>query len=897
MMKRFTFTLLMSFIVALGYSQYHYIPYINAGTNPGGLNTFDEVPVGPGLDPSWTVIHNGGASDPEWTPIINMPFLFFFNGEAAPQFRVSNSGVLSFDTNGSIVPPFQPETLPSPNMSNKSVAIWGLAGTLPDDKIIMNTFDGPNKQLWISFVNYGYNGGIAICNHFWSIVLEQNTNNIYIVDQKGSLITTCAPEFTLGIQVNQDISVQVNGSPAVVSNAGVDPSPADNSYYEFIPGEQPRQDVRAVNLDVPGAVLLTDAPIVIKGDFLTLGADALQSFDLNYTIDNGPVQTHHFSGLFTDLSQIEHKIPWIPTSLGSYDLKVWVSNPNGKPDDKPADNELTATISVVEEVPPRLALIESFTQHNCGPCASQNPALTTLTHANPHLVSTVKWVVTWPGANNDPRHHFNSAANTYRRNYYSVSGVPNTIVGGNVFNGAPGGVNLSMIQGENSKANMFNFDISQTIAGSNLDISVDATVIKDPGISGLTLQVAVIQDELHYPTPTGSNGEKDFYDIMRYVVPAPTGTTVNSGVGNVTTASGLYNIDPIFYESFVHVTAWVQDDNTQEVFAVGKNLGIYFCADGTAITPTPNVTEASCAGNDGGISLNIQGGTAPYSYNWSSGETTQIINGKAAGDYTVTVTDASGCSFEVPVRIPQKPQPNVVLSLDEISCKGDTDASISAYVAGGATPYSYNWSNGATTKDISNVSPGTYTLAVTDGDGCTINSLMIVTEPDDLSATGAMDSPDNGTNNGEATITVTGGTHPYTFDWKTTPPQTEATATGLTAGTYDVDITDYHGCTTTASVTIDSNVGIEDLASAGINSLKVYPNPSKGLFTVDVELAKLDDVAITIYDVSGRIAHRMTKSKVSVFAEQINLQNVTAGIYTLKIETSQGAGYQRIVLD
>ncbi|MCB0844847.1 MAG: T9SS type A sorting domain-containing protein [Bacteroidetes bacterium] len=887
----------MSCFVVLGYSQYYYIPYINAGTNPGGLNTLEEQPFGQGLDASWTIIHEGGKSNPEWTPIINMPFLFYMNEQVAVQFRVSTSGVLSFDTNSNVIPPFQPENLPSANLPNKSVAVWGLSGKGVDDKIAMRTFDGPNKQLWISFINYGYNGGLPICNHFWSIVLEQNTNKIYIVDQKGSLISTCTPSLTLGIQMDNQTAIEVAGSPNISGDAGVDPSASDNSFYEFIPGDQPKQDVRAINLDVPGAVLLTDAPIVIKGDFISLGADELKSFDLNYTIDNGPVKTQHFSGAFPNLDQVEHNIPWIPTALGTYELKVWISNPNGQPDEKPADNELSANISVVEKVPPRLALIESFTQHNCGPCAAQNPSLTAVTHSNPHLVNTIKWVVTWPGANNDPRHHFNSPANVYRRNYYSVSGVPNTIVGGNVFNGQPGGVNLNMIQGENAKPNMVNFDISQTVSGSNLDISVDATIIKDPGISNLTLQVAVIQDELHYPTPTGSNGEKDFYDIMRYVIPAPQGSVLNSGVGSVTTASGQYFIDPIFYESFVHVSAWVQDDNTQEVFASGKNIGIYFCADGTAITPTPNITEASCAGNDGGVSLNIQGGSAPYNYAWSSGETTQIIMSKAAGDYTVTVTDASGCSFELPVRIPQKPQPNVVVSVDGATCNGDNDASITTYVAGGATPYTYNWSNGATTKDISNVAPGAYTLSVTDADGCSISQFVNVSEPGVLGASATMDSPDNGTNNGQATVEVTGGTHPYTYAWNTNPVQTTATAKDLIAGTYDVDITDYNGCTTTAQVTVDSNVGIEDLLKAGINSLNVYPNPSKGAFTVDVKLARMDDVAISIYDVNGRIAHRFTKSKVSMFAEQVNLQNVAAGIYTLKIQTSQGTGYHRIVLD
>ena len=896
MMKRFTLTLIMSCFVMLGYSQYYYIPYINAGTNPGGLNTLDESPVGQGLDPSWTVIHEGGKISPEWTPIINMPFLFNFNGQPAFQFKVSTSGVLTFDTNANDVPSYQNSNLPSASIPNNSVAIWGLSGTSGDDKIVMRTFEGDNRQFWVSFINYGYDGGLPICNHYWSIVMEENTDNIYIVDQKGSVISTCTPALTVGIQVDQQTFVEVDGSPNLSGTAGTSPTYLDNSYYEFIQGDQPKQDVRALSLDIPGAVLLADAPVVVKGEFVSIGVDELRSFDLNYTVDNGPVQTQHYSGTFPTMS-LEHNIPWIPTALGTYDLKVWISNPNGFPDAKPDDNELSITVSVVDEVPSRLAFVESFTQHNCGPCAAQNPSLTAVTHSNPHLHSTVKWVVTWPGANNDPRHHFNSPANLARRTYYGISGVPTTIVGGNVFNGQPGGVNVGMMQNENAKPNMMNFDISQTISGGNFDVSVDATVIKDPGIPNLTMQVAVVQDELHYASPTGSNGEKDFYDIMRYVIPDINGTVLTSGVGNVTTVSGQVAIDPIFYESFVHVTAWVQDDNSQEVFAVSKNAGIYLCADGTAITPTPSVTEASCAGNDGGISLNIQGGMAPYSYNWSSGETTQIIMGKSSGDYTVTVSDANGCSFEMPIQIPEKPAPNVVVAGYDPSCDGDSDGEIVTFVAGGATPYTYAWNTGATTKDLSNVTPGLYTLAMTDADGCVINRAITINNPSQVSATAAMDSPDNGTNNGMATVTATGGTHPYTYEWNTNPAQTTATATELTSGTYDITITDYNGCETTASVTVDSNVGIEDLLSAGVNKLNIYPNPSKGAFTVDVELAKFDDVQVSIYDVNGRIAYQFTRTGVSVFQEQVNLENVSAGIYTLKIRTSQGVGYQRVVID
>ncbi|MEZ4772153.1 MAG: T9SS type A sorting domain-containing protein [Bacteroidia bacterium] len=895
-MKKILLTLTMVFAFCMGYSQYYYIPYIHAGTNPGGLNTFSELPVGAGLDPSWTIIQEGSAVAPAWTPILNMPFLFNFNGQPAFQFKVSTTGVLTFETSSTVLPPSLNTSLPSALVPDKSVCIWGLNGAAADDKIVMRVFtNGPNKQLWISYINYGYNNSLPICNHYFSIVLEENTNNIYLVDQKGSAISTCSPSLTMGIQIDATEAVSVTGSPVVKSQASTDPTAADNTYYEFVYGEQPRQDVRGLSIDVPETIFLTDAPVVVKGKFLSVGADELKSFDLHYTINNGPEKVQHFSGSFPTLD-VSHNVPWVPTALGTYDIKLWITDPNGEPDAKPADNELSRTVKVVEKAPGKLALIESFTQHNCGPCAAQNPALDALVHNNVHNTAVVKWVVTWPAPNDDPRHFFNVPANTARRTYYGVNGVPNTILGGNVLNAQPGDVTQSLVNGEVAKPNMFDFDFTESVTGGNINVSVAATALQDPGLGNLTLQVAITQDELHYPAPTGTNGEKNFYEIMRYAVPSAAGTQISTTVGQTSTVSGSFPVNAIFDKSFMRVVAWVQNDATKEVFAVAKSQGIYFCANGSKVITTPTVTEASCANNDGGISLSVSGGSAPYSYVWNTGETTQIITGKASGNYTVNITEAGGCSFSVPVKIGQKPSPNVVISPTAISCNGEVDGAIKAYVAGGATPYTYAWSTGANTKDISGVAPGNYTLVMTDADGCSVSTTTSVNNTALLAATGTSDHPDNGTNNGKASVVVTGGTHPYTYSWSHSAAVTGATASDLASGSYTVNITDYNGCQTSATLNVDSNVGIEDLAKAGINSMSVYPNPTQGAFTVNIELAKRDDLQLTIFDVNGKAVYQRNKTSVTNLNEQIDLSGVSAGIYTLKVTTSQGVGYERIVI-
>ncbi|MBX7243486.1 MAG: carboxypeptidase regulatory-like domain-containing protein, partial [Bacteroidia bacterium] len=135
-----------------------------------------------------------------------------------------------------------------------------------------------------------------------------------------------------------------------------------------------------------------------------------------------------------------------------------------------------------------------------------------------------------------------------------------------------------------------------------------------------------------------------------------------------------------------------------------------------------------CFGNStGSADLTVSGGTTPYSYSWSNGATTEDISGLTAGTYTVTVTDASGCTNFVSVVIAEP----AVLSISLVGTTasfGSNNATITSTVTGGTAPYSYSWSNGATTSDIVNVSPGSYVVTVTDANGCMATDSILITE-------------------------------------------------------------------------------------------------------------------------------------------------------------------------
>lgn len=224
-----------------------------------------------------------------------------------------------------------------------------------------------------------------------------------------------------------------------------------------------------------------------------------------------------------------------------------------------------------------------------------------------------------------------------------------------------------------------------------------------------------------------------------------------------------------------------------------------------ALNATVSVTaNVSCNGsNNGSITSTITGGTIPYTYNWSNGKTTSSISSLTAGSYTLTVTDAQGCSASTAATITQPALLAASTSKTNVSCNGGNNGSVTSTTTGGTTPYTYSWSNGKTTSSISSLTAGNYTITVTDANSCLATASASITQPTSLTvSTSVTNVSCNGSSNGSATATVGGGTSPYTYSWNTSPAKTTAQATGLNAGSFTVTVTDNKGCTVTASVTI-----------------------------------------------------------------------------------------------
>ncbi len=227
-----------------------------------------------------------------------------------------------------------------------------------------------------------------------------------------------------------------------------------------------------------------------------------------------------------------------------------------------------------------------------------------------------------------------------------------------------------------------------------------------------------------------------------------------------------------------------------------------------AASPTATITattNVSCfGGNNGSSTVTGLGGTGPYTYAWTpTGGTGTIGSPLIAGNYTVTVTDANGCSTTATTVVTQPPLLTATAASSPVLCNGGTTGIATVTPTGGAGSYTYNWTpSGGTGATTTGLAAGTYTATVTDANGCTITATTTITQPTALTAV-ATASPVLcfGGTTGSTSVTLTGGTGAYTYSWSPSGG-TSASATGLIAGVYVVTATDANGCTITATATV-----------------------------------------------------------------------------------------------
>lgn len=307
---------------------------------------------------------------------------------------------------------------------------------------------------------------------------------------------------------------------------------------------------------------------------------------------------------------------------------------------------------------------------------------------------------------------------------------------------------------------------------------------------------------------------------------------------NDETTAAIEDLAPGTYS----VTA--SDDNGCEVVTsvdVGEPAVLNANTTSTAVT--------AAGADDGTATANPTGGTAPFTYEWSNGETTQTITDLPSANYTVIVTDANGCTAEQTVPVaPANCAIVANIASNNVSCNGANDGQATVTLTNGLSPFTYQWSNDENTATVQNLAPGTYTVEVTDAVNCPAITEVTITEPEALEAdVTSLSNADCGQANGAATVEAQGGTQGYEYVWSN--GLTGASQTTLDAGTYTVEITDANDCTTSVEVEISVEDNEAPVAMTQDVSVEIGAGGTVDISPQDIDAGSSDNCEIVSMEI------------------------------------------------
>ena len=505
---------IQSLVIHTVHAQYYYIPYLDNPGNPGNHNTQTEIQAQ--FLSNWTLIQ-GTSATPVWSPIQTLPFSFNFNGQTVSQYKVSTSGILTFDIGVIAVPDTIPENLPSSSIPDNSICIWGMNGTGSDDGIVTRTYGiAPNREHWIFFPSFTLGSGFT----YWSMMLEETSNDIYIVDQRHS--SSISGGLTLGIQVNSTIASEVAGSPTVQPVSSGAAISSDNNYYHFMYGTQPSYDIAMMTNDMMTYHSISNIPIEVKGSFANYGSNAISAFDINYLINGILLYTQTINGVNIipyATHSFTHPETWTPDSAGSYVLDLYATNINGNQDENNLNDTISKLIEVIDTLIPRNVLHEVFTSSTCNPCNLGNEILDSILHENSNKWTCIKYQMDIPGAG-DP--YFTEEVGL-RSSYYNFTGIPRVFLDGS-YGANPQGYNQNDFDYYNNIPSFVNLKGHYTLVGQTITISAEITPIKNFQSNSIKAFIAIVETETSNNVKT--NGETSFSYVMKKMIPNVNGIDI-----------------------------------------------------------------------------------------------------------------------------------------------------------------------------------------------------------------------------------------------------------------------------------------------------------------------------------------------------------------------------------
>ncbi len=155
---------------------------------------------------------------------------------------------------------------------------------------------------------------------------------------------------------------------------------------------------------------------------------------------------------------------------------------------------------------------------------------------------------------------------------------------------------------------------------------------------------------------------------------------------------------------------------------------------------------------------------------------------------------------------------------------------------------------------------------------------------------------DDGSGNGTAWVLASGGVPPYSYSWSN--GGSTDTIVSLSSGTYTVTVTDAQGCVVSFNdILVDQTMSLEQDLDAGIDRFEVYPNPSSGMFSIEIDLGRVEDIKMEVYDLTGRMIQSRKINRIAGYRDQLDLSREAPGVYLLRLKTTQGSSFRRLVIE
>ncbi|MCH8318638.1 MAG: SprB repeat-containing protein [Bacteroidetes bacterium] len=340
-------------------------------------------------------------------------------------------------------------------------------------------------------------------------------------------------------------------------------------------------------------------------------------------------------------------------------------------------------------------------------------------------------------------------------------------------------------------------------------------------------------------TFTRSDTTSDITIYFNIAGNAINGLDFDSIADSIVINQGSFSVDLVIFPIFDTIIEGI-DTIIITVFnitACGDTIpetAVIFIAEDYVLTVTAN-DVTTCPGNTIALIAAASGGIAPYDFFWSDGQSgdTIFVTTPVTDTLIVSVIDSCGLKIAVDTVIVNIYPLSDTSTVSNVSCNGGNDGSATVFPIGGKAPFTFSWSSGGSDSTETGLATGTFFVTITDSNGCIISDSVLITQPDSLALAATKVDAACDSANGIATVSVSGGTAPYTYLWNDFLTQTDSIADSLAPGVYWVIVTDSLGCVDSVSAIINAPTGFSATISDSINISCFGANDGSATVTVN----------------------------------------------------------------